>query len=72
LVSLESCQKIGHDICRYTSMPYPVMPSEGIKDTTSEHGNVISARDVHEEEEADEVPIIVESDTVVHPRTVVV
>jgi hypothetical protein len=39
---------------------------------TGKHGNVIGAGKVDKEEEADEVPVVVESDTVIHPWTVMV
>jgi hypothetical protein len=51
---------------------YPVVPSDGIKDATSEHGDMVGARHVDEEQEADEVRIVVKSDAVVHPWTMMV
>ena len=56
--------------CRGT--PYPIVLSHGIKDATSEHSDMIGTRYVDEEQEADKVRIVVESDAVVHPRTVMV
>lgn len=53
-------------------MPHPVVFSEIIKDATSDHGNVIGARYVNKEKKTDEVTIVVEADTVVHPWAVVV
>jgi hypothetical protein len=52
--------------------PYPVVLSNGIKDATSEHGGMVCTRHVDEKQEADEVRIVVESDAVVHPRTMMV
>jgi hypothetical protein len=51
---------------------HPVVSPKGIKDTTSKHGDVVGAGNVDKEEEADEVPVVVEPDTVVHPWTVMV
>ena len=54
------------------SISHQVVSPKSIKDTTSNHGDVVGASKVDKEEEADEVPVVVESDAVVHPRTVVV
>jgi hypothetical protein len=55
-----------------TGMTHPVVLSDGIKDATSDHGDMVGTRQVNEEKEADEVTVIVEANTVVHPWTVVV
>jgi hypothetical protein len=51
---------------------HPVVSPEGIKDTTSKHGDVVGAGKVDKEEETDEVPVVEETDTVVYPRTVMI
>jgi len=55
-----------------TGMPHPVVLSDGIKDATGDHDEMVGTRYVNKEKEADEVAVIIEADTVVHPWTVVV
>jgi hypothetical protein len=42
------------------------------KGTMSKHGNMVSAGNVDKEEEADEVPVVVETNTIIHPWTVMI
>jgi hypothetical protein len=49
--------------------PHPKVSPKG---TTGKHDKVIGAGKVDKEEEADEVPVVVEADTVIHPWTVMV
>jgi hypothetical protein len=51
---------------------HPVVSPKGIKDPASKHGDMVGAGKVDKEEEADEVPVIVETDTVVYPRAVMI